>query len=78
MKTLYERLQPEIIDGLKNNEERWGEMTEHCYDVLRSTLFWQDLRVSDVSSIITFSDTPFAKITANTFRFGENIIKDEK
>ncbi len=52
-------------------------MTDKIVSDLSSQIFWCELKVSTVQAVITFSDMPFAKVTANTFRFGENIIKDD-
>ena len=75
--TLYERITPECKEALEYNSKRWHGATNKIVSVLSSHRFWSDLRVGDVNFIIQFVDLPFAKITANTFAFGENIIKDE-
>ena len=75
MKTLYERLEPEILEGLEYNSKKYHGMTDKIVSELSSRKFWSDMRVGDIQAVITFSDIPFAKVTANTFRFGENIIK---
>ncbi len=77
MKTLYERLEPEILEGLEYNSKLYHGMTDKIVSDLSSQIFWCELKVSTVQAVITFSDMPFAKVTANTFRFGENIIKDD-
>ena len=50
-------------------------MTDKIVSELSSHLFWNDLKVGTIQAVITFSDVPFAKVTANTFRFGDNIIE---
>ena len=76
-KTLYERLEPEILEGLKYNSKMYHGVTDKIVSELSSHLFWSDLKVGTIQAVITFSDVPFAKVTANTFRFGENIIKND-
>ena len=78
MKTLYERLEPEVIEGLEWNSKRFRPSTDKIVSELSSHRFWGNLKVSTIQDVITFSDLPFGKVTANTFRFGENIIKDER
>ena len=75
--TLYERITPECKEALEYNSKRWHGATSKIVSVLSSHKFWADLKVGDVNFVIQFVDLPFAKITANTFAFGENIIKDE-
>jgi len=77
MKTLYERLEPEVLEGLEWNSKRFRPATDRIVSELSSHNFWSDLKVGTIQAVITFSDIPFAKVTANTFRFGENIIKDD-
>tara|TARA_R100000664_G_C2732395_1_gene122669 strand:+ start:640 stop:870 length:231 start_codon:yes stop_codon:yes gene_type:complete len=75
MKTLYERLEPEVLEGLEYNSKMYYGMTDKIVSELSSHKVWSDLKVGTIQAVITFSDIPFAKVTANTFRFGENIIK---
>ena len=75
--TLYQRLTPECKEALEYNSKRWHGATDKIVSVLSSHIFWSDLKVGTIQAVITFSDMPFAKVTANTFRFGENIIKND-
>ena len=75
--TLYQRLTPEALEALEYNSKRWRGTADKKVNKLSSHKFWSDLTVGDVNSIILFVDLPFAKITTATFKFGENIIKDE-
>ena len=76
-KTLYERLEPEVLEGLEYNSKMYHGMTDKIVSELSSHKFWSDLKVGTIQAVITFGDIPFAKVTANTFRFGENIIKND-
>ena len=76
-KTLYERLEPEVLEGLEYNSKIYHGVTDKIISELSSHKFWSDLKVGTIQAVITFSDIPFAKVTANTFRFGENIIKND-
>ena len=74
--TLYQRLTPECKEALEYNSKMYHGMTDKIVSELSSHKFWSDLKVGTIQAVITFSDMPFAKVTANTFRFGENIIKE--
>ena len=78
MKTLYERLEPEIIESLEINKENYEHSIEMIEIALKANTSWLELKVLDVHHILMFSDFPFAKIDSNTLRFGTNIIKDEE
>ena len=77
MKTLYERLEPEVLKGLEYNSKMYHGMTDKIVSELSSHKFWSELKVGDVHFVIQFVDLPFGKITSGTYAFGENIIKDE-
>jgi|LUMP01.1.fsa_nt_gb hypothetical protein len=74
-KTLLQRAEPEFLAGLKANEAKWKDSTDRLYKVLETNILWSDLKINDVSSLIIFSDLPFAKVTKETWKYGENIVK---
>ena len=78
MKNLYERLEPNILEGLENNREKYNHNVDAIVSELKSHRFWQDLTVNHARQVILFSDYPMVKVTNNTLLWGENIIKDEK
>ena len=78
MKTLYERLEPSVLEGLKHNEERYPETISIIVNELKSHNFWQDLTIGEARAVILFSDFPMIKVTRTTLLWGENIIKDEE
>jgi hypothetical protein len=78
MNTLYERLENDIREGLANNAETYPSGTESVLKALKANYSWLNLTIGQVHSLIMFSDIPWGKITDQTFKFGENIIKDEE
>ena len=78
MITLYDRLEPEILKGLMKNEEKYEAGTRLVIKSLKENHSWLDLTVGQVHNIITFSDISWGKIEDWTFKFGKNIIRDER
>jgi len=78
MNTLYDRLEPEILIGLLDNEKNYASGTKAIVIALKDNYSWLNLTIGQVHSLIMFSDMPWGKITDQTFKFGENIIKDEE
>ena len=76
MNTLYDRLEPEILEGLNNNKDTYTSGTKAVIVALKDNYSWLNLTIGQVHSLIMFSDIPWGKITDQTFKFGENIIKD--
>ena len=78
MNTLYDRLEPEILKGLDDNKKTYAAGVGNAIAALKDNYSWLSLTIGQVHSLIMFSDVPYGKITAQMFKFGENIIKDEK
>ena len=78
MKNLLDRLEDDILAGLNDNLAEYPSGTEGVLEALRTNYSWLSLTIGQVHSLIMFSDIPYAKITDQTFKFGENIIKDEE
>ena len=78
MNTLYERLEPEILEGLEYNKKKYSGRVDAIVSELKSHKFWQDLTITRARQVILFSDYPMAKVTNRTLLWGENIIKDEE
>jgi len=73
--TLYDQLEPEILEGFNNNKEMYEAGTEAAILSLKKNSSWLNLTVGQVHGILIFSDVSYLKITDQTFRFGVNIIK---
>ncbi len=74
-KTIYERLKPEIKESLHSSEnDKYKASIDHIVEALSSTTFYSDLRISDVSSLYTFSNLELIKVSAWDFKYGDNIL----
>ena len=78
MNTLYDRLEDDIKEGLASNDNAYPAGTQGVRNSLKANHSWLNLTIGQVHSLIMFSDIPWGKITDQTFKFGENIIKDEE
>ena len=52
MKTLYERLEPEVIEGLEWNSKRFHGATDKIVSELSSHKFWSDLKVGTIQAVL--------------------------
>ena len=73
--TLYDKLQPAVLEGFNKNMELYEHGTEAAIRSLKKNSSWLNLTVGQVHGILIFSDVSYLKITDQTFRFGVNIIK---
>ena len=73
--TLYQRLKPEIKEALHSSEnDKYKASIDSIVEKLSSTYFYNDLKISDVSSLYTFSNLELIKVSAWDFKYGDNIL----
>ncbi len=73
--TIYERLRPEIKEALHSEENaKYQVSIDHIVEALSSTTFYSDLKISDVSSLYTFSNLEIVRVSAWDFKYGDNIL----
>jgi intein/homing endonuclease len=73
--TIYERLKPEIKEALHSSEnDKYKASIDNIVEALSSTTFYSDLKISDVSSLYTFSNLELIRVSAWDFKYGDNIL----
>ena len=73
--TIYDRLKPEIKEALHSSENnKYKASIDNIVEALSSTTFYSDLKISDISSLYTFSNLELVKISAWDFKYGDNIL----
>ena len=73
--TIYERLKPEIKEALHSSEnDKYKASVDSIVEAFSSTTFYSDLKISDVSSLYTFTHLEFYKVSAWDFKYGENLM----
>ena len=73
--TLYERLKPEIKEALHSPEnDKYKASIDNIVEAFSSTTFYSDLKISDVSSLYTFSNLELLKVSTWDFKYGDNIL----
>ena len=73
--TIYERLKPEIKEALHSSQnDKYKASIDNIVEALSSTTFYSDLKISDVSSLYTFSNLELIKVSAWDFKYGDNIL----
>ena len=73
--TIYERLKPEIKEALHSSEnDKYKSSVDSIVEAFSSTTFYSDLKISDVSSLYTFSNLELLRVSAWDFKYGDNIL----
>jgi len=74
-KTIYERLKPEIKEALHSpTNDKYKNSIDLIVERLSSTYFYSELKISDISTLYTFSNVELIKVTAWDFKYGDNIL----
>ena len=77
MKTLYDRLQPELLINLNSNEPQYAESVARVTKLLIDNKYYSDLTIGEVDSITTFCEVNMSYVSMFMYRFGEHLfVKD--
>jgi len=72
--TLFERLKPEVKEALLSNMAEYENTITDIIELLSNETFYSNLKISDISSLYTFSDIELIKVSAWDFKYGDNIL----
>ena len=73
MKTLYDRLKPNLLVNLNSNEPQYAESVDRLIKLLMNNKFYSDLTVNEVEGIMTFCDVDTSYVSVFMYRFGEHL-----
>jgi hypothetical protein len=77
MKTLYDRLQPELLINLNSNEPQYADSVARVTKLLIDNKYYSDLTIGEVESITTFCEVNMSYVSVFMYRFGEHLfVKD--
>ncbi len=77
MKTLLERLKPEIKLRLESNIPDYSSTIDNMFNVLASRTFYQDLTMSEISTLYTFGEITLLKTSVWDLKYGDNLFIKE-
>jgi len=73
IKSIYDKLKPELKDNLKSSARNYDSAKRLKY-TLMSKIIWQELTVSELSDLITYTNLSSYKMSPYDFMYGENLI----
>ena len=78
MKTVYERLNPDILASINADEQQFPYTTKVLKDKLKNSIDWSQLSISDVRSVIIHSHIKIIDVDVLDFMWGDKfLIKNE-
>jgi hypothetical protein len=75
IKTVYDKLQPSVKTELQKSARLYDSAKRLKY-TLMSKVSWQDLTISQVNSLMTYSNIHGTKMSAYDFLYGDNMINE--
>ena len=75
MKSIYDRLNPDILASINADEQRYPFTTKALKIKLKSSDDWSQLSVGDVQSIISHSHESFLTLSYEDIVWGDKFIK---
>ncbi len=72
--TIYERLKPNVKEALLSNMVEYENTITDIIELLSNETLYSNLKISDISSLYTFSDIELIKVSAWDFKYGDNIL----
>ena len=75
MKTVYERLNPDILASINADEQRFPYTTRILKEKLKNSICWDELSISDIKSIITHSHVKLIDVDQLDFMWGDKFLK---
>ena len=74
MKTIYDRLKPDILASINADEQQFPYTTKALKKKLKNSTCWDELSVSDVRSIVIHSHVKIVNIEAIDFIWGDKFL----
>ena len=74
MKTIYDRLNPDILASINADEQRYPYTTKALKKKLKFSDDWSQLSIGDVQAIITHSHSKFVELNHIDFMWGDRFL----
>tara|TARA_R100001463_G_scaffold102135_1_gene156559 strand:+ start:187 stop:423 length:237 start_codon:yes stop_codon:yes gene_type:complete len=78
MKTIYERLQPDILASINKDKQEYPHTTRALVLKLKSINDWDDLSIRDIRAVVIHSHISIVDIQQENILWGDKfLIEDE-
>ena len=77
MKTIYDRLKPDILASINKDEQQFPYTTKALKEKLKNSIGWDELSISDIKSIVIHSHHKIIEIDAMDFMWGDKFLTNE-
>ena len=77
MKTIYNRLKPDIMASINADEQEYPYTTRRLIKKLKSTDYWDDLTISDIRAVVIHSHISIVDIQQEDILWGDKFLTNE-
>ena len=77
MKTIYDRLKPDILASINADEQEYPYTTRRLIKKLKSTDYWDDLTISDIRAVVIHSHISIVDIQQEDILWGDKFLTNE-
>ena len=74
MKTIYDKLNPDILESINKDEQKYPYTTRALKKKLKSSDDWSQLSIGDIQAIITHSHEKFVELNYIDFMWGDRFL----
>tara|TARA_R100001463_G_scaffold134021_1_gene195865 strand:- start:314 stop:547 length:234 start_codon:yes stop_codon:yes gene_type:complete len=77
MKTIYNRLKPDILASINADEQEFPYTTKALKEKLKNSISWDDLTIGDIRSVVIHSHVNVIDIRQEDFLWGDKFLINE-
>ena len=77
MKTIYNRLKPDILASINADKQKFPYTTKALKEKLKNSICWEELSISDVRSVVIHSHIKITDIDVMDFMWGDKFLINE-
>ena len=77
MRTIYERLNPDILASINANEQEYPYTTKALKEKLKNSISWDQLTVGDIRSVVIHSHVSIIDIKQEDLLWGDKFLTNE-
>jgi predicted metal-dependent RNase len=77
MKTIYDRLNPDILASINADEQQFPYTTKALKEKLKNTISWDELTVGDIRTVVIHSHIKIIDIQQEDLLWGDKFLTNE-
>ena len=78
MKTIYDRLKPDILASINKDIQEYPYTTKALKEKLKRTILWEQLTIGDIRSVVIHSHVSIVNITEMDLLWGDKFLVNEE